>query len=149
MPAIKIPLKQLIVLFGESAGNEQLDAPVREFAARLTVLTAHVERVEQLVLAEAKARQNGDAAIDHNMVEMSAILGAIAGNKGPAQAPAETGAGTEEDQSVDVEPGDEEAEAAALRAKAEADAKADMAAGAALVSKVPNGKKSVAPGEAS
>jgi len=51
---IKISLKQLTTLFVRSAADEELPNPVRQFAARLTVLTAHVERVEAKIDAKAK-----------------------------------------------------------------------------------------------
>ena len=43
---IKITLKQLTQLFIRAAANVEIPAPIRQFAAQLTVLTAHTERIE-------------------------------------------------------------------------------------------------------
>ena len=51
---IKTSLKQLVNLFAHTAANEEAPTAVRQFAAQMTILTAHVERVEAKSAAETK-----------------------------------------------------------------------------------------------
>ena len=63
---IKLSLKQLVALFARSASNEELPVPIRQFAAQLTVLCAHVERTE--------GRIN---SLDSAIAELATMMGAL------------------------------------------------------------------------
>lgn len=112
-----INLKQLTALFAQSAGNEELPVPIRQFAAQLTVLTAHIAH-------EKRARQT----LDGNVAELAQII--IASR--PAPAPADgtpTEAPTTE---APVEQTDNEDDAAkAMAAQVLRETEAEVAATAA------------------
>jgi hypothetical protein len=90
---IKTSLKQLQTLFGRSAATEELDPAVRRLAARLTVLTAHVMRVEAKVDAEAAAREAFAKELKGVLATFAETLGfklAMQETYPVAEAPAET-----------------------------------------------------------
>jgi len=65
-----INLKQLTGLFAQSAGNEELPVPIRQFAAQLTVLTAHVGR-------EAQAKRVLEKRLDDQIAELATFMSAL------------------------------------------------------------------------
>ena len=106
--AIKTSLKQLITLFGQSASNAALPKPIRQFAAQLTVLTAHMQRVEAKTGAAFQHLDKQISDLASIIIEMQQSKG----NAGPAadeqQAPSASAqssvsAGDESDDSDDPE----------------------------------------------
>ena len=128
---IKKSLKELTELFARSASNEQLDNPVRQLAARLTVLTAHVERVEAKV-----------DALDHKLAELVELVTIIVTKQKTAGTQVKTPA-TEQTVSEDDE-------AKAMAEKVMRDTAAEVAAAAVTPLRPPrNGETSEPAGEAS
>lgn len=128
---IKTPLKKLIALFAQSASTEELTMPVRQFAAQLTILTAHVDRVEAKLEAKAKV-------LDTHIAELAALIMAAQSPKAASSAPAATpstppspSASAEEAQQIAdaaaIEGLSEEEATEAMLAKAREDMEADLA----------------------
>lgn len=137
---IKINLKQLAALFAQSASNEELPEAIRQFAAQLTVLTAHVGRVESKINSETQTRDALAKNIDEQIAELAThILVAQPTPQEPAPTPV-SAAPVEEQQ---VSGGDEEDEAEAMAEKVIRETEAEVAA----LSKSPppqaNGSKKV------
>ena len=72
--AIKTTLKQLTEFFAQSAATKELSKPVRRFAAQLTLLTAHVQRVENKIDAAAKH-------FDGQLAELASLVIAVQQSK--------------------------------------------------------------------
>jgi hypothetical protein len=128
---IKTPLKKLISLFAQSASTEELTMPVRQFAAQLTVLTAHVDRLEAKIETKAKI-------LDAHIAELATLIAAAQEKKASpvaattpstaapgAPATATTPASVEEAQHL-ADMTEEEATEAML-AKAQQELEADLA----------------------
>ena len=116
---IKTSLKQLTAFFAQSAATEELTVPVRRFAAQLTILSAHMQRIE----ATAK-RVTED--LEKRLAAFEAFLVAAQQASAPAAQPAPGGVPAEQEQ-----PGDgasEEDEAEAMAAKVHAETEAELAA---------------------
>jgi hypothetical protein len=109
---IKTSLKQLGKFFAQSAATEELTLPVRRFAAQLTILTAHIQRIE----ATAK-RVTED--LEKRIEAFEAVLAAP--QDPAAQAAAPSGAPSAQEQTSEEQP-DEEAEAMAAKVQAETEA---------------------------
>jgi len=114
---IKTSLKQLGKFFAQSAATEELTLPVRRFAAQLTILTAHIQRIE----ATAK-RVTED--LEKRIEAFEAALRTDAPSEQVA-APGSAPSGQE--QSSEEQP-DEESEAEAMAAKVQAETEAELAA---------------------
>lgn len=74
---IKTSLKKLIALFARSAGDDELPTASRSFAAKLTILTAHVQRLEAKIDAETAARLPMTQAmkeLDKHIADLAAIM---------------------------------------------------------------------------
>jgi hypothetical protein len=117
MPQIKTSLKQLFGLFVQSAQDTNLDMPSRQLAARVTVLVAHIQRIEAKVDAVLAAGITLEKKVDTSLADIASQLVAIQG--GAPAAPAveggnENGPMSEED----------EAQAMADRVLAETEAEA-------------------------
>jgi hypothetical protein len=116
---IKTSLKQLGTFFAQSASTEELTVPVRRFAAQLTILTAHIQRIE----ATAKR------VTDDLEKRIETFEGLIAAAQ-QASAPATTNGASS--SPVEGEPPgadmNEESEADAMAAKVQAETEAELAA---------------------
>lgn len=140
MPEIKTSLKQLTALFAQSSANEELPMPIRRFAAQLTVLTAHVNRVE------AKIDALGKSANAHIVELVQHVAALQQPPKTVAASQPETGeapAASDEERGTAL---DEEDEAQALADRMLREADEEMKnANAAAVAKVtplrPNGQQ--------
>ena len=118
---IKTSLKQLVKFFAQSAATEELTLPVRRFAAQLTILTAHIQRIE----GTAK-RVTGD--LDARIEALESVLAVAQQAANPAtQGAAPGGAPSEQEQPSEEQP-DEEDEAEAMAAKVQAETEAELAA---------------------
>lgn len=138
--AIKLKLAELVELFGESAGNTELPESVRRLAARLTVLTGHVTRIEMGLVAKQRA-------LEAQIAELAQLTAVIAEQRKPAATPAPEAAPESAGEGPSLE--DEEAAAqemaetvlreteAEARALAEGKAKPE----AAIVPMRPNNNK--------
>jgi hypothetical protein len=105
-------LEELINLFGRIAANEELDKPMRAFASQMTILTAHVRRL-----------QSGLKEKDQQIGELAAlVLAAQTGKQAPtdgAQAPIPPTEG-------DAEQPSEEDEAIAMAENLQRETEAEM-----------------------
>lgn len=116
----KINLLQLRDLFLQSAANEELPKPIRQFAAQLTILTTHVGSVAKMV-------KDLEVKLDAQIAELAMFLGTIndSRTKPPATPVAEEAPPVEDDETSTVE-----------KIMREADAEA---AASNTVTKKPNG----------
>lgn len=143
---IKTPLKKLIALFAQSASTEELTMPVRQFAAQLTILTAHVERVEAKLEAKAKI-------LDAHIAELASLIVAAQEKKTApaptATAPVSPSASAEEAQqianSAAMEDLTEEQATEAMLAKAQQDMEADLVAAAQPAAPAPAKPTAITP----
>jgi len=125
MPQIKTSLKDLFALFMRSAENPDLDMPVRQLAARMTVLTAHMQRIEAKIDAAIGFSKATDKKVDSGIAELVQhilLINQKIGNV-PATAPAE-GQNGDNGAPTDGPPGEETAEEMASRIMAETEAEA-------------------------
>jgi hypothetical protein len=120
--AINLSLKQLYDLFAEATSDEALPKPIRKFAAQLTVLTAHMNRVEGKINAEAVARK----ALDGHIAELAELI--LVARQKPVDAAAAAPAGAPNGNVQATEPGSPEEEAEDLEAKILAESEAEIAA---------------------
>ena len=112
--ALKTTLQELLQLFGRSAGNEKLDKNVRAFAAQLTILTAHTQRLEGLIKQK-----------DAEIAELATLIIALKNPTTEVTAPAPTnGAPVPEQQGGEEQSEEDEAEAMAAKVQAETEAEA-------------------------
>ncbi len=126
MEEIKTTLAQLKTFFSESAADETLVVPIRRFAAQLTILTAHVERVEALALQA-----------DQHVAELANIMIAarqarVERKAAPPNAPQQGGASPTAPPAAQPAPADEEAATEAMVSQIERETAADLAAASAL-----------------
>jgi hypothetical protein len=100
MPQIKTSLKELFALFMRSAQSEQLESPVRQLAARMTVLVAHMQRIEAKLDIVIGAGQK----LEKTTADLATALLAIDQRTGgtPAAAPAAEPMSEEEEMAARV-----------------------------------------------
>jgi len=115
---IKTSLKQLTTFFAQSAATEELTVPVRRFAAQLTILSAHMQRIE----ATAK-RVTED--LEKRLVAIEALFMAAQQASAPT---AQAAPGGPPEQAQPDEGASEEDEAEAMAAKVQAETEAELAA---------------------
>ncbi len=120
---IKLTLKQLLVGFAASAGDEENPLGIRKLAARLTVLTAHSQRIEAQLAEEIKARQK----LETHLAELTTLVAVLA-QKGKAPDTTLATQGAPPTATENNEPMSEDDEAAAMAAKALAEAQREMEA---------------------
>lgn len=72
--AIKTSLKQLVGLFGQSAATDALAKPIRTFAAQLTILAAHVDRVENKSDATGAKLDAVAKHLDKQIADLAGVL---------------------------------------------------------------------------
>jgi hypothetical protein len=134
--AINLSLKQLYDLFAEATSNfapftsnKELPESIRQFAklvrqvvAQLTVLTAHMNRVEGKINAEAAARK----ALDGHIAELAELI--MVARQKPVDTAAAAPAGAPNGSVQATEPGSPEEEAEDLEAKILAESEAEIAA---------------------
>jgi hypothetical protein len=115
---IKLTLKQLTVLFARTAGNEEIPVPIRQFAAQLTVLTAHVERVETKLNEFSKEVVATFGILNNQIVKLASLSKAV--SQAPTEGPQSAAPAEEEQPTVLSE--DDEAEAMAAKVLQETEA---------------------------
>jgi hypothetical protein len=148
---IKTSLQQLIGLFARSSQLSKLE-PVRALAAKLTILTAHSQRIEAKIDAETAARQALATELDKHLADLASIIELIQSSGQPstaASAPA-SARPMESDEG-----GDDEDEGKAMADKVLEETAAEAAALAkasapevVVVSRKNGGKKSQNAGDA-
>ena len=84
MTEIKISLKDLQAGFQESVADESLPMAERRFAARLCVLAAHVERVDNGLRSLASNAQGADKLLAGRINETRALVDKLAAPAAPA-----------------------------------------------------------------
>ena len=99
---IKTSLKDLITLFRDSASNEKLPKPIQQFAAQLSVLTAHVGRVDAKINALA-------TTMDEQVGELATHIIAIREGAAPAPIPAPASPPPQQSAAADVDMDEDEA----------------------------------------
>lgn len=134
---IKTTLKQLIGFFAQSA-SELKDESVRRLAARLTVLTAHVERVDQKIDSRFGELDAHIAEVVAHLIEQR--------NSAPVATPSNPSAPPAVVEETPPQMSEEDQEADDLVAKINAETQAELAslekeAPVALVPRKVNGKK--------
>ncbi len=115
---ITIDLKKLTSLFARSAADETLPNPIRRFSAQLTLLSAHLNRVDEKIDAEVKAR----TALDGHVAEVADHLLAL---RSTAAAPPASPSTTQGPPVGEQPAEDDDAEAMAARVLAETDTEID------------------------
>jgi hypothetical protein len=121
--ATKIDLKQLTQLFIQSASNEELPMPIRQFAAQCSVLGRHVA-------IEAQARIALAAKLDGQIAELANHILATrpATPEAPAQAPAPGAEPVAEEQPGEQQEMSEDEEAQAMADKVMRETQAEIEA---------------------
>lgn len=112
---IKTSLKQLVTFFAQSAATEELSLPVRRFAAQLTILGTHAQRIE------STAKRVTDA-LDVRLATLEALLAAAQQQEPHAEGAAPGGVPSEQEQPPGEMNEDDEVEAMASKALAETEA---------------------------
>lgn len=124
---IKLSLPQLFNRFAAGAANEEWPAPIREFAAQLTVLVAHMTRLENKIDGEAKLRGGADLLLDQGLAEVATLVQASRPAQAPQQQAPQAVQQPAPDQAAPEVQG-EEAAVASVLAETERQQQADMAA---------------------
>lgn len=119
MPQIKVPLKQLVGLFVQSAQDTNLDMPSRRLAAQMTITVAHLQRIEAMIIKVVGVGTALEKKVDESLAAINEQLSAITGGAPPAP-PAEGG--------NTGEPLSEEEEAAEMANRVHAETLAEVAA---------------------
>ena len=143
--AIRTTMKQLFDLFARSAANEEFNEPTRALISKLTVLTAHVMRIEGKIDGEAAARVAQGGQLDLHIGELAELV-RIAHQGQPAEGQPPANAAQAHAQSMNAAPagdddGDDDAKVIAdaeqIQAKMQEEAEAEAAAIAAAAAAAP------------